>query len=174
MPLEASRLATDAYVGLGSNLGDPERQLGAALSALAALEGTRLVAQSHLFQTSPQGGPPGQADYLNAVARLETQLDPIGLLRQLQAIELRSGRQRLERWGPRTLDLDLLLYGDLELATPELTLPHPRMAERAFVLVPLAEVVPEGLWVPGAGALRDLLARCGGAGIIRSLAAAPA
>ncbi len=165
MPPEAGPVPTQAYVALGSNLGDPERQLGVAFAALGGLGGTRLLARSRLYSTSPQGGPPGQPDYLNAVARLETRLDPRGLLRRLQAIEQRAGRQRTERWGPRTLDLDLLLHGDLLLDTPELTLPHPRMAERAFVLVPLAEVAPEGLWVPGAGALRDLLARCGGAGI---------
>lgn len=172
MPPEAGHRPVDAYVALGSNLGDPERQLSAAFAALGDLEGTELMGRSRLFQTSPQGGPPGQPDYLNAVARLQTRLDPQELLRGLQAIECRAGRQRAERWGPRTLDLDLVLYGGLALATPELTLPHPRLAERAFVLVPLAEVAPEGLWIPGQGTLADLLARSGRAGI-RPLTSAP-
>lgn len=165
MPLEIGVAPSDTYVALGSNVGDPEGQLRVALASLAGLEDTRLVACSRIYRTRPQGGPPGQPHYLNAVARLATRLVPMALLRALQAIEQRSGRQRVERWGPRTLDLDLLLYGEVVLSSPELTLPHPRMAERAFVLEPLAEVAPEGLWVPGAGALRDLRARCLSLGI---------
>jgi 2-amino-4-hydroxy-6-hydroxymethyldihydropteridine diphosphokinase len=169
---DAGHRPADAYVALGSNLGDPEHQLSAAFVALDGLEGTELMGRSRLFWTSPQGGPPGQPDYLNAVARLETWLDPLELLQGLQAIEHQAGRQRRERWGPRTLDLDLLLYGGLVVAAPELILPHPRLAERAFVLVPLAEVAPEGLWIPGQGTLVDLLACSGRAGI-RPLVPAP-
>lgn len=140
--------STRAWVGLGGNLGDPARQVGAALDALAALPKTRLEARSRLYGSRPMG-PPDQPDYVNAVARLRTALAPHALLDALQAIEQRAGRQRgATRWGPRTLDLDLLLYGDACRADERLTLPHPGIAERPFVLVPLAELDP-GLSIPG-------------------------
>lgn len=131
-----------AYVALGSNLGDRRAHLDAALAALAALPGTRPDAVSVIYETAPVG-PPGQQDYLNAVARLATTLAPLDLLDSLLAIEQSRGRIRAERWGPRTLDLDLLLHGDAVLAEPRLTLPHPRLHERAFVLAPLADLAPD-------------------------------
>jgi 2-amino-4-hydroxy-6-hydroxymethyldihydropteridine diphosphokinase len=131
-----------AYVALGSNLGDRRAHLDAALSALDALPGTRLDAVSAIYETAPVG-PPGQQDYLNAVARLSTTLAPLALLDALLSIEQSRGRVRAERWGPRTLDLDLLVHGDAVLSDPRLTLPHPRLHERAFVLTPLADLAPD-------------------------------
>jgi 2-amino-4-hydroxy-6-hydroxymethyldihydropteridine diphosphokinase len=144
-----------AWVGLGANLGDPAATLRAALSELNSLPQTRVAAHSALYATAPQdaGGP----DYCNAVARLETSLAPAALLAQLQGIEDAHGRERPQRNAPRTLDLDLLLYGDLQLQTPALTLPHPRVHQRAFVLVPLCEIDP-AIDLPGLGPARDLLA----------------
>lgn len=131
-----------AYVALGSNLGDRAAHLAAAFAALAALPGSRLVAVSAAFETAPVG-PAGQQNYFNAVAALATSLAPHALLEHLLAIEQARGRVRRERWGPRTLDLDLLLHGDTVLDDPHLTLPHPRMLERAFVLAPLADIAPD-------------------------------
>jgi 2-amino-4-hydroxy-6-hydroxymethyldihydropteridine diphosphokinase len=131
-----------AYVGLGANLGaDLQGTLEAALRDLAALPGTRLVGVSSAWRSAPvdAGGP----DFLNAVAALDTGLAPLELLDALQAIEATHGRERPYRHAPRTLDLDLLLHGDAVLETPRLTLPHPRLSERAFVLLPLLELAPE-------------------------------
>ncbi|MEB2348182.1 MAG: 2-amino-4-hydroxy-6-hydroxymethyldihydropteridine diphosphokinase [Comamonadaceae bacterium] len=130
-----------AYVGLGANLGDARVALAAAVQALAALPATRLVAVSSLYASAPvdAGGP----DYFNAVACLQTTLAPLALLRALQAIETAAGRTRPYRNAPRTLDLDLLLYDAVQCADAELTLPHPRMMQRAFVVLPLAELAPE-------------------------------
>ncbi len=130
-----------AYVALGSNLGDRRAFLGAAFAALAALPGTRLLARSSLYETPPLG-PAGQQDYLNGAAALTTSLAPLSLLDELLRIEQAQGRVRRERWGPRTLDLDLLLHGESILRHPRLTLPHPAMLGRAFVLCPLAEIAP--------------------------------
>jgi 2-amino-4-hydroxy-6-hydroxymethyldihydropteridine diphosphokinase len=127
---------------LGSNLGDRRAHLDAAFTALAALPGSRLLAVSTIYETAPLG-PPGQQDYLNAVARLETTLAPLALLDALLAIEQSRGRVRGERWGPRTLDLDLLLHGDAVVRDPRLVLPHPAMLGRAFVLTPLHDLAPE-------------------------------
>lgn len=129
-----------AFVGLGANLGDRGQALAQAVQAMAQLPGTQVVAVSSLYVSAPvdAGGP----DYLNAVAAVQTTLAPLLLLHALQAIELAAGRERPYRNAPRTLDLDVLLYGDLQLNTPELTVPHPRIAERAFVLLPLAELAP--------------------------------
>ena len=137
-----------AYVGLGANLGDARATLRAALQALAALPGCALAGVSSLWRSAPVDaqGP----DFLNAVAALDTTLAPRELLRRLQAIELAHGRERPYRNAPRTLDLDLLLYGDVQLADPVLTLPHPRAHERAFVLAPLHELAPALRW-PGQG-----------------------
>jgi 2-amino-4-hydroxy-6-hydroxymethyldihydropteridine diphosphokinase len=142
-------LAQRAYVGLGANLGDARGALVAAVAALRGLPLTRIAAVSSLYRTAPieSSGP----DYLNAVVALDTDLDPHRLLDALLAIELQHGRERPYRNAPRTLDLDLLLHGDAVLATPTLTLPHPRLHERAFVLRPLLELAP-GLCLPGAAA----------------------
>jgi 2-amino-4-hydroxy-6-hydroxymethyldihydropteridine diphosphokinase len=129
------------FVGLGANLGDAAATVRAAFEALGAMPGTRCVACSSLYRSAPidaQG-----ADYINAVAQLQTRLLPAALLEELQAIEDRFGRERPYRNAPRTLDLDLLLYGQRRIVTPLLTVPHPRMHERAFVLAPLAEIAPD-------------------------------
>ncbi len=145
-----------AYVGLGANLGDRDAALQGALKALAALPQTRLIRTSAIYRTAPVDahGP----DYLNAVAVLQTRLAPDELLSHLQRIELASGRERPYRNAPRTLDLDVLLYGEASIDSPALTVPHPRMHERAFVLIPLAEVAPASLVIPGRGVLHELLA----------------
>lgn len=149
-----------AYVGLGSNLEDPKGQVLTALKGLAALPGCALIARSDLFATTPVGPVP-QPEYVNAVAALATRISPIELLRALQVIERAQGRRRDgTRWGPRTLDLDLLLYDDRHLCGPRLRLPHPEIHRRAFVLVPLAQIAPAGLVIPGQGRLGDLLAAC--------------
>ncbi|GHD01621.1 2-amino-4-hydroxy-6-hydroxymethyldihydropteridine pyrophosphokinase [Pseudorhodoferax aquiterrae] len=133
--------AVTAFVGLGANLGAARASVLAALEQLAALPATRLVRASSLYRSAPMdaGGP----DYINAVAELATELAPLELLDALQALETAAGRERPYRNAPRTLDLDLLLYGSTEIDLPRLQLPHPRMTERAFVLVPLAEIAPE-------------------------------
>lgn len=144
-----------AYVGLGANLGDLRGTLGAAFDALDQLPGTRLVTRSSFFASRPldADGP----DYLNAVAAVDTALSPLALLDHLLAIERMHGRNRSYRNAPRPLDLDLLLYGDLVLETPDLTLPHPRLHERAFALLPLLEIAP-ATTIPGRGAVRSLIA----------------
>lgn len=147
-------MKTRAYVGLGGNLGDARAQVEAAFEALSASPGLLLVARSSLYRSAPidAGGP----DYVNAVAAIDTTLEPLTLLRTLQAIETHFGRERPFPNAPRTLDLDLLLHGDTCMVTPELSLPHPRLHLRAFVLQPLAELAP-GLWIPGRGPVRALL-----------------
>lgn len=144
-----------AYVGLGANLGDARAALQSALSALETIPETALLRASSVWRSAPidSSGP----DYLNAVAELRTTLTPLELLHRLQAIELAHGRERPYRNAPRTLDLDLLLLGELTLDTAELTLPHPRAHERAFVLAPLAELAPENV-IPGRGRVSELLA----------------
>jgi 2-amino-4-hydroxy-6-hydroxymethyldihydropteridine diphosphokinase len=134
------RQAVTAFVGVGANLGDAAAAVRRALGDLGRLTATTLIARSSLYRSRPvdAGGP----DYVNAVAQVETTLDAGELLRQLQQIEQRAGRERPYRNAPRTLDLDLLLYGDERIATADLTVPHPRMQERAFVLLPLAEIAP--------------------------------
>ncbi|EGV16712.1 2-amino-4-hydroxy-6-hydroxymethyldihydropteridine diphosphokinase [Thiocapsa marina] len=153
------------WIGLGSNLQEPERQVRAALGELAALPETCLRAASRLYRTAPVG-PPGQPDYINAAARLKTRLAPQALLAELHRIELAHGRLRDgTRWGPRILDLDILVYGDARLDVPGLTIPHPEIARRAFVLVPLADVASPDLAIPGVGILAELLGRCGRDGV---------
>ncbi len=159
--------AVQAYVGLGSNLQQPVEQLKQALQALDGLPDTRLVAHSSLYRTRPVG-PADQPDYVNAVAALSTRLGPEALLDQLQAQEQRQGRVRLgERWGPRTLDLDLLLYGEQVIDSARLQVPHTQMAQRAFVLVPLAEIAPADLRIPGQGRLAELRSRIAEADVER-------
>ncbi|MFG6158433.1 2-amino-4-hydroxy-6-hydroxymethyldihydropteridine diphosphokinase [Halomonas sp. 1390] len=142
-----SRTEHHAWIGLGSNLDGPHEHVARALEELNRLPLTRRIAASRLYASRPVG-PADQPDYVNAVAHLATRLSPLALLDQLQALEQRHGRVRGRRWGPRTLDLDLLLYDDRRLALPRLTLPHPEMTRRAFVLVPLAELAP-GLALDG-------------------------
>lgn len=155
-----------AYIGLGSNLEDPPAQLRRAQRALAGLPGIDALRSSSFYRTPPMG-PPDQPDYVNAVAECRTGLEPEALLDALQAIEQAQGRVRDGvRWGPRTLDLDLLAMGDLRIETPRLRLPHPGIAERAFVLVPWAELAPDWV-VPGLGRIRDLLSRVDVSGIER-------
>lgn len=144
----------EAFISLGANLGEPVATLRSAVAALRRLQDARLTGLSSLYRSAPVG-PAGQDDYLNAVARLETSLPPHGLLQALQAIEQAHGRIRLERWGPRTLDLDLLLFGNDQIITPELVVPHPEMERRNFVLLPLLELAPD-LHLPGAGAIAVL------------------
>ena len=146
-----------AFVGLGANLGDPAAQLAAALEAIGRLSGTRIVAVSSFYRTAPIGYE-AQPDFLNAVAEIETALAPDELLTALQAVESVAGRARSFPNAPRTLDLDLLLYGDRTLDAPGLQVPHPRMHERAFVLAPLVEIAPE-VAIPGRGPAATLLAR---------------
>lgn len=148
-----------AYIGLGGNLGAAAATVRAARAAVAAQPGMRELAFSSLYRSTPLG-PPDQPEYVNAVMAVETSLAPLEFLRALQAIETAFGRVRLgERWGPRTLDLDVLLYGQEILTDPVLIVPHPGLTEREFVLYPLAEIAP-GLDIPGRGALADWLARC--------------
>ncbi|MEJ2344376.1 MAG: 2-amino-4-hydroxy-6-hydroxymethyldihydropteridine diphosphokinase [Gammaproteobacteria bacterium] len=155
-----------AYVGLGSNQADPVRQVRAALTDLAGLPRTALVVRSSLYRSAPMG-PPDQPDYVNAVAGLDSGLSALELLHALQAIETAHGRVRSgERWGPRTLDLDLLLYDEARFDSPELTVPHPGLHRRAFVLYPLGEIAAE-LSIPGQGKLATLLARVSPEGLER-------
>ena len=152
-----------AYVGLGSNLDQPERQVRQALAALAVLPGTSLVRASRLYRTAPWGDT-SQPDFVNAVAALDTTLAPERLMAELQRIEAAAGRARERRWGPRVLDLDLLLHGASCLDGASLRVPHPHLHERAFVLVPLAEIAPS-LEVPGQGPVRELLRRLDASGV---------
>ncbi len=147
-----------AWIGLGSNLDRPWQQLERAFQALDTLPESRLAARSSLYRSAPMG-PADQPDYLNAVALLETALEPLELLDRLQAIEQAQGRKRERHWGPRTLDLDLLLYDDLVMDHPRLRLPHPGIGQRDFVLIPLLELAGE-LEIPGWGRASRLLAKC--------------
>jgi 2-amino-4-hydroxy-6-hydroxymethyldihydropteridine diphosphokinase len=135
-------MSSIALIGLGSNLGDRGATLDGAIAALRATPGVFVREVSSFHETEPVGGPAGQGNYLNAAAVLETTLDPFGLLHRLQEIETRFGRVRTVRYGERTLDLDLLLFDDRIIDTPELIVPHPRYSERRFVLNPLVEVAP--------------------------------
>lgn len=145
-----------AYVALGANLGDPPTAFHTALQALAQTPGVRALEVSSFYRSAPVG-PEGQPDYCNAVCAFETELTPEALLERLQALEAAAGRQRGVRWGPRTLDLDLLHVEGETRDTPALQLPHPRLHERAFVLVPLAELAPQ-LAIPGRGRVAALAA----------------
>jgi 2-amino-4-hydroxy-6-hydroxymethyldihydropteridine diphosphokinase len=147
------------YIGLGSNMAEPRQQLRAALAAIAELPHTALVSTSSFYISDPLG-PADQPRYVNAVAALDTNLAPLQLLDALQRIELEQGRVRkAERWGPRTLDLDILLFGSRILAEERLTVPHYHMHARAFVLYPLAEIAPQ-LQLPDGRSLEQLLAAC--------------
>ncbi len=158
-----------AFVGLGSNLGDPASQLRAALAALSALRAVHIAAVSSLYRSAPMGNA-DQPDFVNAVARLSTGLAPRELLCALLDIERGLGRERSFRNAPRTLDLDLLLYDADTIDEPGLSVPHPRMHERAFVLVPLVEIAPE-CEIPGKGRAAALLDLCADQTIERLAAA---
>ena len=145
------------YIGLGSNLDNPRAQVEQAITELTQLPVTRLEAVSPLYRSHPVG--PAQPDYINAVARLATRLTPLALLDQLQALEQRHQRVRREYWGPRTLDLDILLYGAEVIDEPRLRVPHPFMTRRNFVLYPLAAIAPE-LVLPGGESIAALLRQC--------------
>jgi len=134
---------TTVYLGLGSNLGDRRRNLEAALDALRAHPQIAVSAVSAFLETDPVGGPPGQDKFLNAAAEIETDLAPEALLEELKRVERALGRTPGPRWGPREIDLDILLYGEEVLETEALVIPHPRMRERRFVLAPLAEIAPD-------------------------------
>ena len=151
---------TLAYIGLGSNLAEPQSQIRSALRELGALPHSRLVAQSSLYRSAPVGYA-AQPDFVNAVAALETALGAHEVLRELRSIEAAHARERSFPNAPRTLDLDLLLFGAERITEAELTVPHPRMHERAFVLEPLVEIAPEAS-IPGHGPARALLERCDG------------
>lgn len=152
-----------AYIGLGSNLANPRQQVAQALLALAAIPQTQLLASSPLYRSAPIG-PGVQPDYVNAVALLETALSPLALLDALQAIEQDHQRVRIEHWGPRTLDLDILLLDELSIESERLKVPHPYLRQRNFVLYPLADISPE-LHLPDGTSLQQLMAQCPRAGL---------
>jgi 2-amino-4-hydroxy-6-hydroxymethyldihydropteridine diphosphokinase len=158
---------TLSYIALGSNLGDPVQHITTATRELGQLADCQLVACSPWYNSAAVG-PGTQPDYINAVVALETTLPALSLLQALQKIENAHGRQRRERWGARTLDVDILLYGDQTLDTDELIIPHPRLAERNFVLYPLFDLAPE-LTLPCGTPIASLLARCPRAGLRRCL-----
>ncbi|HEV7816728.1 MAG TPA: 2-amino-4-hydroxy-6-hydroxymethyldihydropteridine diphosphokinase [Janthinobacterium sp.] len=160
--MSASRTA--AWIGIGANLGDARANVQDAIARLAQLPDSALLAASSLYRTAPIDS--GGDDYINAVARIETALAPAALLRALQAIELAHGRERPYRNAPRTLDLDILLYGDRQIAGAALQVPHPRLTERAFALVPLLELDAR-LEIPGRGPARDFLPGVAGQGIAK-------
>ncbi|NWF11597.1 2-amino-4-hydroxy-6-hydroxymethyldihydropteridine diphosphokinase [Pseudomonas salomonii] len=153
------------YIGMGSNLAAPDQQLRSAVEALAQLPDTNLVGVSAFYQSDSL--LPGQPRYTNAVAALNSDLAPLDLLDALQAIENDQGRERLERWGPRTLDLDILLFGQRLIDEPRLKVPHYQMHLRAFVLYPLAELAPADLQLPNGQTLSELLAACPFVGLER-------
>lgn len=148
--------AETAYIGLGANLGEPVKAIRAAFEAIDRLPSTRALARSPLYRSAPidSSGP----DYVNAVLAVSTRLTPQELLARLQGIEVEHGRERPYRNAPRSLDLDLLMHGERLIDSPDLTLPHPRMHERAFVLRPLADIAPD-LTIPGHGRIEQLLTR---------------
>ncbi|MFT6052976.1 MAG: 2-amino-4-hydroxy-6-hydroxymethyldihydropteridine diphosphokinase [Halioglobus sp.] len=150
---------TTAFIALGSNLKTPEKQLRDAADALAALPGCHVESISSVYQSAAVG-PGEQPPYLNAVIQLSTSLPPLTLLDTLQAIEQLQGRERSERWGARTLDLDILLYDQQVINHPRLQIPHPRMTERNFVLYPLADISGEQLTLPSGRVLGSLLKHC--------------
>ena len=164
-PGTSHRAPITAFVALGSNLGDPVAQIRRALHTLAALPGTRFVRQSSLYRNPPAGGLE-QPEFVNAVAQIETTLAARDLLARLLEIERIHGRVRDYPNAPRTLDLDIVLYGEQVVREPGLAIPHPRMLDRAFVLVPLAEIAPDAL-VPGGGRVADLAAKLDASGLVK-------
>ncbi|WP_166269768.1 2-amino-4-hydroxy-6-hydroxymethyldihydropteridine diphosphokinase [Marinobacter caseinilyticus] len=158
-------MSVTAYIGLGSNLAAPLNQLAGAIAALAALPQTTLMAQSPFYRSRPVG-PQDQPDFVNGAAMLTTDLSPLALLDHLQRIERAHGRQRTEHWGPRTLDLDLLLYGQQVVQNDRLTVPHAELPQRDFVLQPLLDLTPE-LQLPDGRTVASLRSRCPDNGLQR-------
>lgn len=158
---------TPAYIALGSNLEDPARQLRQAVTAIGALPDSVIESISSVYDSAAVG-PGTQPNYLNAVLQLNTTLPPLDLLDALQDIELRQGRVRSERWGARTLDLDIVLYGDQQIDGERLIVPHPAMAQRNFVLQPLTEIAGDNLLLPDGTVLGTLVAACPGGGLART------
>lgn len=159
MTRQRKALSVVAYIGLGANLDDPVARVTAARASLQQHPDIRVLAFSRLYRSVPMG-PAGQPDYINAVMAVETELAPLPLLHVLQSVENQHGRVRTgERWGPRTLDLDLLLYGEEHIESNELRVPHPGIAEREFVLIPLFEIAPM-LDIPGLGRIGALIDAC--------------
>jgi len=150
-----------AYIGLGSNLGDREATIRAAVDRLRAHPQIKVTAESSLIETAPVGGPAGQPTFLNGAAALETDLEPDALLDVLKGIERDLGRRPRTRWGPREIDLDVLLYGDRVVETSRLTVPHPLMAQRRFVLAPLSEIAPDARDPVTGRTVREMLAGIG-------------
>lgn len=157
------------YIGIGSNLENPQEQLKSAVIALREIPGTSLCQLSNIYQTAPIG-PAGQPDYTNAAALLETELTPEVLLDELQKIELDQGRVRKERWGPRTLDLDIILYAGMTIRTARLCVPHIEMENRNFVLIPLMDISPN-LTLPNGKPLSEVTKQAGNEGIKLSITA---
>ena len=154
---------TRCFIGLGSNLEQPKEQVLSAFSELDALVSSNLVNKSSLYASKPLG-PQDQPDYINAVAELETSLPALTLLAQMQAIENEHQRVRKEHWGPRTLDLDLLLYGEEIISLQSLTVPHPELGNRNFVVYPLYEIAPDVL-IPGLSGIEDLISELDSSGL---------
>ena len=158
-------MPVSVFIGLGSNLQDPQHQISKAITALEALPESQMLAVAPCYRSLPMG-PADQPDYINTVVHMETGLSALALLDQLQAIERSQGRERAERWGARTLDLDLLAYGNDEIHHPRLTVPHPGIAEREFVLYPLCDIAPT-YKIPGLGPVSELRDACAPNGIVR-------
>jgi 2-amino-4-hydroxy-6-hydroxymethyldihydropteridine diphosphokinase len=152
-------LWVECYLGLGSNLDDPIQQVLSASEEIASLEGVEIIKCSPLYSSQPVG-PQDQPDFVNAVLHIKTCLSSLDLLKQLQAIENQHARVRSQRWGARTLDLDILLYGNEIINLPDLIVPHPEIANRAFVLYPLADIASNDLVIPGKSSLNHLIQGC--------------
>ncbi|MCZ6802911.1 MAG: 2-amino-4-hydroxy-6-hydroxymethyldihydropteridine diphosphokinase [Proteobacteria bacterium] len=148
---------TIAYIGLGSNMDSPRQHITTAIQSLGEIQSTRIVIVSSLYKSKPMG-PQNQGDYINAVVQIETEMGPTELLDCLQAIENEHGRVRVEHWGPRTIDLDILMFGNEIIQNDRLTVPHPEITNRPFVIVPLAEIDPACV-IPEEGLVSDLILR---------------
>ena len=165
LPQKPLGMTEIAYISIGSNLNNPQQQVITAVTELNEVLNTKVAAVSHWYRTSPMG-PQDQPDYINGVAKLETKLSPEQLLKALQTIEDGHFRERKEHWGARTLDLDILLYGNQTIDLPNLQIPHPGITTRNFVLLPLADINPQ-LVLPDGTALATLLESCSSKGIVR-------